>query len=123
MDRFEREQPGGREKWSLPDRWRGAPPSRGRRTLGYHVREEVLQVGRRVYVIGTAHDRGGELCITGSADGQEPFLVSVRGRERVAAEAQRLQALLFYGACTCAPAGLTCLAIALLLWRHGVQSA
>lgn len=121
VDRFEPEQPAGRDKPSLLDRWRAAPRQHGRRTLGYHMREEVLPVGCRIYVLGAAVDRGGELCVTGSDSGQEPFLVSVRGRERVVAEAQRLQALMFYGACTCVPAGLACLAIAFLLWRHGAR--
>lgn len=120
VDRFEPEQPDGRERRPLLDRWRNLPARGGRRTLGYHLREEVLQVGTRVYVIGTAVDRGGELCVTGGEGWQEPFLVSVRGREQVVEEAQRLRTLTLYGACTCLPAGLACLVVAFLLWRHGI---
>ncbi len=55
-----------------------------RRTLGYHFHEEVLAVGKRVYVLGNATDMGGELMLQKPRE-KGQFLISMKSEEELMA--------------------------------------
>jgi E3 Ubiquitin ligase len=76
----------------------GFNPMEGRRTLGYHFHEEIVPVGRTVYVLGSATDAGGSLAIGTSHQRHEPFLVSLRNREQLLQSAKQTMAYTLYGA-------------------------
>lgn len=60
----------------------------GRRTAGYSYREEILPVGRRVYVLGAASDANGALTIVKPMEQGQRFMVSLRTRDQVLQSAQ-----------------------------------
>jgi hypothetical protein len=59
----------------------GAPQGEGTRTLGYHLQEHVLPVGRDVYVLGQATDAEGRLAIHKPNTADAAFVISPRSRE------------------------------------------
>jgi hypothetical protein len=86
-----------------------------RRTLGYHFQEDVLPIGRTVYVLGLATDRDGTLRVSRMPhESNEPFLVSLRSRAEVAHAARKTMMYARYAAYVCAPVGL--LLVLLGLW-------
>jgi E3 Ubiquitin ligase len=93
----------------------GAPK---RRTIGYRFFEEILPLGRTVYVLGLATDRGGTLHVGRvPVESHEPFLVSLRSREQIVSTARKTVAYARYAAFACAPIGLILLIIGLLTRR------
>ncbi len=89
-----------------------------RRTIGYHFQEEILPLGRTVYVLGLAGDRGGTLHVGRvPAESREPFLVTLRSREQIVSTARKTMAYARYAAIACAPLGIILL-IAGLLYRR-----
>ncbi len=56
----------------------------GRRILGYHYSEQILPINRKVYVIGDASDRGGELKIRRPDDRGKPYIISLKSGDEVA---------------------------------------
>ncbi len=116
VDRFEPGNPGGLLRFgafqlALSD---GGPG--GRRTLGYHYKEEVLPVDRSVYVLGAANDHGGTLRIAKNQEARAPFLISLKSREQVVGSARRTAAYAFHAAYVCALLGIALVIFALL--RH-----
>jgi hypothetical protein len=57
--------------------------SGGSRTLGYRYEEEVVPVGRDLFILGEAADAGGELAITKPGDKKHKFIISVKSEEEL----------------------------------------
>jgi hypothetical protein len=104
------------ELHDIPHR-RHLPQVGGRRTLGYHFREESLPVGRTAYVLGQATDRDGGLTIGVLPGSTEPFLVSLRTREQILRDARRTMALAHYAAIACGPLGVILLLLGIVQRR------
>ena len=51
------------------------------RTIGYTHTESIIPIGRRLFVVGDANDRSGELTISNNKD--KPFIVSIRTEDEV----------------------------------------
>lgn len=66
-----------------------------RRTLGYRFEEEGIPLGRRVFVLGEAVERQGELLLQGPQEGQ--FIISVKGEEELVRESQSSATWLLVG--------------------------
>jgi hypothetical protein len=114
VDRFEAGHAGGVERfWP----WQPSPGSGQRRTLGHRLREEVLPLGRTVYILGTATDRTGSLVIGALPESHEPFLVSLHTREQLLQTAQQTMVLARAAAVVCAPLGVLLLLIGILSRR------
>jgi E3 Ubiquitin ligase len=91
VNQFERYPPGG----ELTSRFSGIDFTAGPgdlsgmgfgRTLGYAFEEWVLRPGQRVYVLGEASDRGGQLLVGKPSKG--PYLVSTRSEQELARSAR-----------------------------------
>jgi E3 Ubiquitin ligase len=93
---------------------RGLP---NRRTLGYHFKEEVLPLGRAVYVLGTATDRDGSLAVARSQESHDPFLVSLKTRDHVVRAARQTYAYALYGTFACVALGLLVLIVGIVYGR------
>ncbi|HVA93200.1 MAG TPA: GIDE domain-containing protein [Chloroflexota bacterium] len=78
-------------------------------TLGYHSHEEIVPLGREVYVLGMATDRDGVLCVVRSPEPDEPFLVSLHTRRQVVAQARAAITRSLVGAAVCGPLGIALL--------------
>jgi len=89
----------------------------GRRTLGYHLHEEVVPLGRAVYVLGTATDAGGALVIGKSSERHQPFLVSLRTRDQLMQSARRTMTYTLYAAAGSGALGALLVLIGLLTRR------
>jgi hypothetical protein len=63
--------------------------SSGRRTIGYHYKESILPVDRRVYVLGEASDSSGELKIKLPSEKGKKFLISLKSEEEILADAAK----------------------------------
>ena len=92
VDRFEPGSSGGRLRFGGFQLALAGRGSGGRRTLGYHYREDVLAVDRHVYVLGAATDGSGVLSIAKNRDGRAPFLISLKSREELVGLATRTAA-------------------------------
>ncbi|MGH2343602.1 MAG: GIDE domain-containing protein, partial [Chloroflexota bacterium] len=88
-----------------------------RLTLGYHTLEEIVPLGREVYVLGMATDRDGVLSVTRSPEPGEPFLVSLHTRPQVVAKARATITRSLAGAAACGPLGIALVLIGLLYRR------
>lgn len=88
-----------------------------RLTLGYHSLEEIVPLGREVYVLGMATDRDGTLSVARSPEPDEPFLVSLHTRPEVVAKARATITRSLLGAAACGPVGLALVLIGLLSRR------
>ena len=55
----------------------------GRKVLGYQYSEQIIPLDARVYVIGEATDREGNLAVGKPADSEKPFILSMRSEEEV----------------------------------------
>ncbi|MGH2410010.1 MAG: GIDE domain-containing protein, partial [Chloroflexota bacterium] len=86
-------------------------------TLGYHSHEEIVPLGREVYVLGMATDRDGMLSVAQSPEPEEPFLVSLHSRPQVVARARVAITRSLAGAAICGPLGLALLLIGLFSRR------
>jgi hypothetical protein len=118
VDRFEPGNPGGQVHLggfhlALGDLGFGE----GRRTLGYHYHEEVMPLGRMVYVQGAATDAGGTLSIGKPDVKHARFLVALRSREQLLHSAQRTMTYTRYGAAACGALGLLLVLVGLLVHR------
>ncbi|MBI2567042.1 MAG: E3 ubiquitin ligase family protein [Candidatus Schekmanbacteria bacterium] len=85
----------------------------GRRTLGYRYEEDVIPVGRPVYVLGEATDRNGSLRICRPADSGK-MIVSVKSEEELVRGAQRTMTWLMISAIASAALGAVLLVVGLL---------
>jgi hypothetical protein len=88
-----------------------------RLTLGYHSLEEIVPLGREVYVLGMATDRDGTLSVARSPEPEEPFLVSLHSRRQVVDGARADITRSMVGAAACGPLGIALLVIGLLSKR------
>jgi hypothetical protein len=88
-----------------------------RLTLGYHSLEEIVPLGREVYVLGMATDRDGVLSVVRSPEPDEPFLVSLHSRRQVVAKARSDITRSMVGAAVCAPIGIALMVLGLLSRR------
>jgi hypothetical protein len=91
--------------------------STGRRTLGYHMHEEILPLGRTIYVMGTANDAGGNLAIGKTGQRHEPLRVSLHNREQLLKSARDTAKYTLYGAMGSGALGALLLLVGLLT-RH-----
>ncbi|GAK57359.1 hypothetical protein U27_04324 [Candidatus Vecturithrix granuli] len=71
-----------------------------RRTLGYHFKEWLLPLNRRVYIMGSASDRSGELMIQKPRE-KGKFLISLKSEEELIASAKSGMTWGLYGAIAC----------------------
>jgi hypothetical protein len=119
VDRFEPGNPGHLVRFGgIQIDIGGLAGSPKRRTIGYRFSEEILPLGRTVYVLGLASDRGGALHVGRvPLESREPFLVSLRSREQIVSNARKTVAYARYAAFACAPIGLLLLIIGLLAHR------
>jgi hypothetical protein len=76
----------------------------GRRTLGYRKEEDIIPLGRPIYVIGEASDTSGRIVIRKPARGT--FLVSTRSEEQLTHAARRTSRWLMIGTLVSAAAGV-----------------
>ncbi|UYM05587.1 GIDE domain-containing protein [Solicola gregarius] len=82
-------------------------------TIGFRRREWVLTDGARVYVLGEASDRDGELIVGAPADGAKQ-LITTRTEDEVSEEHGKQGALFTIGGAVAGVAGVVVLAIALV---------
>ncbi len=82
----------------------------GSHTLGYRTTEEVLPLGRPLYVLGEVSDSGGGLLIAKSPDSSSVFLVTYRSESEVLASNERWVRWLRVGAAGVAITGLSLIA-------------
>lgn len=55
----------------------------GRRILGYHYSEQILPINRKIYVVGDASDRGGDLKVRRPDDRGKPYIISLKSGDEV----------------------------------------
>ena len=82
-----------------------SPLSGGRRTIGYRYEEEIIPIGRDLYVLGEATDKSSELQIAKPDDKKKKFIVSVKSEETLVKSAKSTSAGLMMGATVSAVAG------------------
>jgi hypothetical protein len=118
VDRFEAGNQGGARRFLNFELDLGGFLDTGqRRTTGYHIHEEVLPLGRTVFVLGAATDRGGSLSIGKPPEKHEPFLVSLRSRDDVIQSAKRAMAYTLYGSGVCAVVGVILIVVGFIMRR------
>ena len=76
-----------------------------RRTIGYQLREEIVPIGRTIYVLGVATDYGGSLTISKDAESSNPFLISFKSREAIIQTAQSSMLMARTASIACASLG------------------
>ncbi len=70
----------------------------GRRTLGYRYEEDLIPLGRDLYILGEAVDAGGELAVQKPGDKKSRFIISCKSEEElVRSTATAVTALLVSG--------------------------
>ena len=75
FDRFEQNAPAGFSLSSLL--------SSGSKTLGYRYKEKMLPVGAKLYILGEASDRRGELAVIKPQEKGKKFIVSTKSEEEI----------------------------------------
>ncbi|MEM8963329.1 MAG: E3 ubiquitin ligase family protein, partial [Acidobacteriota bacterium] len=80
-------------QFRLPVAYGGA----GTRTLGYRYQEEIIPLGREIYVLGEASDAEGRLSVGRPSDGST-FLVSMKGEAQLLDELTKKIKMLKIGA-------------------------
>ena len=88
-----------------------------RRTVGYHINESILPIGRAVYVLGTASDHTGTLSICPMPGAGERFMISLRTREQLLHAARQNSTILWYAAAGCVPVGAVLIVLGLASLR------
>jgi hypothetical protein len=101
LDRFERgERAGGRFSFGGMEINLGSivfGAGGQTRTLGYRFCESILPVGRKLYVLGEATDRAGELSIRKPLDKSGKFIISLKSEEELVRSTESAIAYLLYG--------------------------
>jgi hypothetical protein len=82
-----------------------SPVSGGRRTIGYRYEEEIIPLGRDLYVLGEATDKSGEVQLAKPDDKKKKFIVSVKSEEMLVKSAKSASKGLMIGATVSAVAG------------------
>jgi len=85
-----------------------------RRTVGYHIGESILPIGRTVYVLGMASDHTGALSICPVPGAGERFMISLKTREQLIHAARQSSTILRYAAAGCVPAGTVLIVLGLV---------
>lgn len=62
---------------------RGRRSNSGYRVLGYRYEEEAIPIDSKLYVIGEANDRGGDLNISAPKEEGKPFMVSLKTEDQI----------------------------------------
>jgi hypothetical protein len=83
----------------------GFSDSGRRRTLGYHFKEWILPLNRKVYILGTASDRSGELLIQKPRE-KGKFIISLKSEEELIASAKSGMTWGLYGSIACFIVGI-----------------
>jgi hypothetical protein len=78
----------------------------GRRTLGYKYEEQIVPVGKPIYVLGEASDAGGQLAIRKPTKKGTSFIVSLKSEEELTRSAAGTATGLTVGAAIAAVAGV-----------------
>lgn len=78
----------------------------GTRILGYKYSEEAIPLNAKVYVIGEANDRNGELSISAPKESTKPFIISLKSEEQIVKDLQKKINLFKIGAIACFVIGL-----------------
>jgi hypothetical protein len=55
----------------------------GRRTIGYRYEEDLVPVGKDIYVLGEANDRGGALAVSKPERKDAKFIISLKSEEQL----------------------------------------
>ena len=84
-----------------------------RRTLGYHFSEYILPLNRKVFILGAASDRSGELMIRKHRE-KGKFIISLKSGEELVASAKSGMTWSLYGSIACFVIGLLLLIFSLL---------
>ncbi|WP_433558088.1 E3 ubiquitin ligase family protein [Pseudonocardia xinjiangensis] len=85
--------------------------NRGNDTIGYEYEEWVVRPGTRLYVLGEANDRNGELTVGKPVDGGM-FVISTRSEAELRSSAQRTQRILMWVGLAAAVVGIALLVVA-----------
>ena len=60
-----------------------------RKTTGYHIKEEIFPLDRRVYILGIANTSTGELRISKAVDKGDKFIISTKSEEELVSDAKK----------------------------------
>ena len=82
-----------------------SPLSGGRRTIGYRYEEDIIPLGRDLYVLGEATDKSGEVQIVKPGDKKKKFIVSLKSEEELIKSTKSASTGLMIGATVSAVAG------------------
>ena len=84
------------------------------RTIGYHTRESLLPIDRRVYVLGEAVDSADGLAIQAPGERGKQFIVSTRSEEELVGSARSATQWLLIGAAASGALGVILVAVSLV---------
>jgi hypothetical protein len=104
-DRFEPGNPGKRLQHGSLQIDLGNVAVDRRRIIGYHYAEEVLPLGRTVYILGAASDAAGTLGIARDQEEKAPFVISFKTREQLIKSSRQTALFTRYAAYACAAIG------------------
>ncbi len=114
VDRFETQRSGGPGSIDFEGFHFTLPDSSGRGgTLGYRFHEEILPVGRPVYILGEASDASGQLIVQKPAE-KGRFIISLKSEEELVRAASAAVQWTLYGAILCGIAGVVLAVIGLI---------
>lgn len=78
----------------------------GTRILGYKYTEEAIPLDSKLYVIGEANDRNGELTISAPKDKSKPYIISLKSEDQITKALQKKINTFKIGAIACFMIGL-----------------
>jgi hypothetical protein len=85
----------------------------GRRILGYRMEENLIPVGKDVYILGEATDRDGELCMAAAHD-KADFIISAKSEEELIKDKKSSIKLTIAGIILCGIAGVVLIVMDLI---------
>ncbi len=113
VDRFEQPRPSGGLVLSFGGFSMDLGGFGGARTLGYRMRESVLPLDRKVYVLGEVRDSSGELAVERPRE-KKRFLISLKSEEELVKSAQSAVQWLTVGAAASGIAGVVLIVVDLV---------
>jgi len=114
VDRFEANRSGGSGSIDFGNfHFSLSGISGGGGTLGYRFHEEILPVGRSVYVLGEASDNSGQLIVQKPAE-KGRYIISLKSEEELVKSASSSVQWTLYGAILCGVAGVVLVVIGLI---------
>lgn len=78
----------------------------GTRILGYKYSEEALPLDAKIYVIGEANDRNGELSISAPKEESKPFIISLKSEDQIVKDLEKKIKTYKIGAIACFVLGI-----------------